>query len=58
MTLRIPNRNLIGDLAPFSPAQLEDSKVDFGHSTSRKLVVEDVVNSDQKMAEAALYPVK
>ena len=33
-------------------------KVDFGYSTSRKLVVEDVVNSGQKMAEEALFPVK
>ena len=34
------------------------SKVDFGYSTSRKLVVEDVVNSGQKMAEEALFLVK
>ena len=33
-------------------------KVDFGYSTSRKLVVEDVVSSGQKMAEEALFPVK
>ena len=33
-------------------------KVDFGYSTSRKLVVEEVVNSGQKMAEEALFPVK
>ena len=33
-------------------------KVDFGYSTSRKLVVEDVVNSGQKMAEEALIPMK
>ena len=34
------------------------SKVDFGYSTSIQLVVEDVVNSGQKMAEEALFPVK
>ena len=34
------------------------NKVDFGYSTSRKLVVEDVVNSGQKMAEEALFLVK
>ena len=33
-------------------------KVDFRYSTSSKLVVEDVVNSGQKMAEEALIPVK
>ena len=33
-------------------------RVDFGYSTSRKLVVEDVVNSGQKMAEEALFLVK
>ena len=33
-------------------------KGDFGYSTTRKLVVEDVVDSGQKMAEEAMFPVK
>ena len=33
-------------------------KDDFGYSTTRKFVVEDVVNSGQKMAEEALFLVK
>ena len=36
----------------------EESKDDFGYSTTRKFVVEDVVNSGQKMAEEALFLVK
>ena len=35
-----------------------ESKDDFGYSTTRKFVVEDVVNSGQKMAEEALFLVK
>ena len=33
-------------------------KDDFGYSTTRKFVVEDIVNSGQKMAEEALFLVK
>ena len=36
----------------------EEAKDDFGYSTTRKFVVEDVVNSGQKMAEEALFLVK
>ena len=39
-------------------AEVVSNKVDFGYSTSRKLVVEDVLNSGQKMAEEALIPMK
>ena len=48
---RVPSDEVI-------PVLFEAVKVDFGYSTSRKLVVEDVVNSSQKMAEEALSPVK
>ena len=34
------------------------NKDDFGYSTTRKFVVEDVVNSGQKMAEDALSLMK